>query len=497
MQPDDRSMKFRIDVDYPYPSRIRSFIYTALGIKICGDYLKNSKIIAKMINESTKKVKAYWFFTPKTFPDKELLELLNSDKHEIALHIVNNPYEELKILEKTAGRKINYYTIHGTARLLARIMWKRYKAKEPEIPSIFPLSSFHQYPTFGLDGVCHVCSAKDALKRANSDIKKGYVIYFHPIWLFQRGKLNHRGPFYETLRRILEVDKEVETIAVRKKLFFKVARDVKEYARDIIPTDEFTEKLGERGVGIFTFIERKWCNTITNPLHSWLKTEDDVALLKVTTYEDWWKNVGKKTRNMIRKAIKSGVKTEVAEPSEKLAEGIWKIYNETPIRQERAFPHYGAPLQDVKNGVLSAENCTFISAFFQDELAGFVQLDYGDKILIISQILSLQKHWDKAVNNALIAKAIEFCANNKIRWIMYGRIGNHPSLDKFKQSNGFSRFPVTRYYVPITKKGRIAVKMGLHREIKDVLPQMVKYSLIPLYSWISRSKIRIRLRLGS
>jgi hypothetical protein len=442
-------------------------------------------------------VKVYWFFTPKTIPDKELLELLSSYKHEIALHIVNNPYEELKLLEKTTGRKMNYYTIHGTARFFARIMWKRWKVKEPEIPSTFSLSSFHQYPTFGLDGVCHICNDEEAFKRANSDIERGQVVYFHPIWLFQRGKLNHRGPFYETLRRILEVDKEGETIMIRKKLFFRVASDTKEYARDVIPTADFIEKLGERGVDIFTFIERKWCNTISNPPHSWLKTKDDVALLRVATYEDWWKNVGKKTRNMIRKAEKSGVETEVVEPSEKLAEGIWKIYNETPIRQERAFPHYGAPLQDIKNGVLSAENCTFISAFFHNELAGFIQLDYGDKIAIISQILSLQKHWDKALNNALIAKAVEVSATKKIVWLMYGRMGNHPSLDKFKQSNGFSRFSVTRYYVPITKKGRIAVKMGLHREVKDVLPQPVKYPLIPLYNWISRNKMRIRLRLGS
>jgi hypothetical protein len=106
--------------------------------------------------------------------------------------------------------------------------------------------------------------------------------------------------------------------------------------------------------------------------------------------------------------------------------------------------------------------------------------------------LSLQKHWDKAVNNALIAKAIEFCANNKIRWIMYGRMGNHPSLDKFKQSNGFSKFSVVRYYVPITRKGKLAVKLGLQRESKDVLPEPLKAWLIPLYNWVSRNKIRAK-----
>jgi hypothetical protein len=490
-------IKLRMDVDYPYPSRIRSFIYTALGIKVGSDYLKNSKIIAKMINESAREVKAYWFFTPKTIPDKELLALLNGDKHEVALHIVNDPYGEMKALEEITGRKINYYTIHGTARLLARIMWKRWKAKAPEIPNAFPLSSFHQYPTFGLDSLCHIYDTEEAFKRANGYIERGEVVYFHPIWLFQRGKLNHRGPFYGTLRRILEIDEELETIAVRKKLFFKLANDAKEYARDVNPTGNFFEKIGEMGIDIFTFIERRWCNTISNPPHFWLKTEDNIALLQVTTYDEWLKNIGKKTRNMVRKAEKSGVKTEVVEPNEKLAEGIWKIYNETPIRQERAFPHYGVTLQTVTRNVLSAADCTFIGSFFQDELAGFMQFVHGDKIAIVNQILSLQKHSDKAVNNALIAKTVEVCATKQFGWLMYGRVGNHPSLDNFKQSNGFAKFSLTRYYVPITKKGRVATRLGLHREIKDALPQSIKYPLIPFYNWISRNKMRIRLHSSS
>jgi hypothetical protein len=293
------------------------------------------------------------------------------------------------------------------------------------------------------------------------------------------------------------VDKELETLVIRKKGFARISNDSGEYIKDVVPTSRFIEKLGDRGIDIFTFIERKWCHTIPKPSSSWLKTEDNVALLQVTTYDRWLESVGKKTRNMVRKAEKSGVKTEVVEPNEKLAEGLWKIYNETPIRQERAFPHYGKPLQTITNDVLSAHNCTFIGALFQDGLAGFIQLIHGDKLTIISQILSLQKHSDKAVNNALVAKAVEVCATKKIGWLMYGRMGNHPSLDMFKQNNGFIKFSLTRYYVPITRKGRIATKLGLHREIKDVLPQPIKYSLIPVYNWVSRNKTRIRLHSGS
>jgi len=196
-------IRIRIDVDYPYASRIRSFIYTSLGIRTSGEYLKNSKIVARMINESTREVKAYWFFTPKTVPDEELLKMIDNPKHEVALHVVNNPYKELRNLEQRTGKKINYYSIHGTSSLLARIMWRRLKTEIPRIPEDFPLQSFHQFPAIGIDSLCYLYPAEQVRQMAEDEIRKGNAVYFHPIWLFQRGRLNRRGPFYQVLKEIL------------------------------------------------------------------------------------------------------------------------------------------------------------------------------------------------------------------------------------------------------------------------------------------------------
>lgn len=488
-------IRLRIDVDYAYPSRITSLIHTASNLRTSKHYLKNAKTIAKMINESQKKVKAYWFFTPKTIPDEEMLKLLDNNRHEIALHIVRDPYGEWKIIENGTRKKVNYYTIHGTARLLARIMWKRWKTNTPKIPLEYPLQSFSQLPTRGLDIICYRHTLEQSEKIAEDSIGKNYVLHVHPVWLFQRGKINQRGPFYKVLRRILEVEKDFETIAKHKKFFFRMARDTQEYRKNILPTEKFTSKLRERGIDIFTFIERGWCFKFQNPSNDWVKARDNVALLCVSSFEGWWKAVGKKTRNVIRKAEKKGVTTGIVEPSEKLAEGICKIYNETPIRQGRGFPHYGITLEETRKGVFSSKNCAYVGAYYQEELVGFIPLLYGDNIAIMSQILSLQKHWDKAVNNALIAKAVRICAEKNVPWLMYGRMGNHPTLDRFKINNGFKKFLITRYYIPLTKKGKIAIKLKLHREAKDVLPTSIKYPLIPFYKWLSRTKMLLQLRL--
>jgi hypothetical protein len=92
----------------------------------------------------------------------------------------------------------------------------------------------------------------------------------------------------------------------------------------------------------------------------------------------------------------------------------------------------------------------------------------------------------------LLAKAVEVCVANGERWLMYGRIGNHPSLDKFKDNNGFIKYPITRYYAPITSKGKLAIKMGLHRELKDAMPNSIKYLLLPAVNWVSRTKTKAK-----
>jgi hypothetical protein len=374
-------------------------------------------------------------------------------------------------------------------------MWRRklWEAKA-SIPENFPLKSFYDFPTIGLDRVCYEHTTIESIKIAEQSIAKDEVLHVHPEWLFQRGKLNHRGPYYETLKTILRVDKELETLAPQKRGFFRIAKypEQYEYIQNFIPSERFFEKLVERQVDIFTFVERKWCNPILKPSNKWFKAEDNIALLKITPYSEWLNAVGKKTRNMIRKAEKSKVRTEIVKPSENLAEGIWKIYNESPIRQGRAFSHYGDSLENVRRLVFLSSNSTFIGAFLEEELVGFIQLVRGDNIAVMSQILSLQKLWDKALNNALVAKAVEICATNNIPWLMYGRIGNHPSLDSFKENNGFSKYNLTRYYVPLTQRGRIATKLRLHSEVKDALPQSFKRLLIPIFNWESRVMIRIR-----
>jgi hypothetical protein len=248
-----------------------------------------------MVNDSPRDIKAYWFFTPTTTPDEELLQVLGREKHEVALHVASNPNAELELLEKAARRKLNYYNIHGTERLLARLMWgRRLGEAKVQVPKDFPLKYIYERPPQELDRVCYSNSTSQAVKIAEGSIERGEALHVHPEWLFQRGTINHRGPIYDALKTILQVDQELDTLAIQKKGFVKIARDVREYQRDILPTSAFIEKLAERGIDIFTFIERKWFFTLPEPSPSWIKSEDNIAILQVATYDEWWARIGKK-----------------------------------------------------------------------------------------------------------------------------------------------------------------------------------------------------------
>jgi hypothetical protein len=441
-----------------------------------------------MFNESTEEIKVYWFFSIKTLPDKELIDRLNSPKHEMGLHIINFPYNEMKLLEETTKTRIKYYTIHGTAHLLTRFLWRRWKAKFPEIPKNFTPQSFHRYPTLPLDVLCYKNPPTTAYKIVKESINEEKILEIHPDWLFQRGKINQRGPYYNIIRKILKVDKSIPYLAKRKKAFVIIARDSREYTIDIFPEETYLKKLKDLGVDVFSFIKREWSSSTITPKKTWIKTNDNVALLQLKNYDEWWSVIGKKTRNMVRKAEKTGVITRSVAPNSKLAKEICLIYNETPIRQNRYFPHYRTSLKKVEKKVLSSKDHVFIGSYFENKLVGFVDLIIGKNIAIISQLLSLKEHWDKAVNNSLIAKTVKVCVNNKIKWLMYGRMGNHPSLDKFKHNTGFNKFSITRYYLPLNTKGKVITKLGLHQDLKDLIPKKILYLLLPIYNWISRAR---------
>ena len=218
---------------------------------------------------------------------------------------------------------------------------------------------------------------------------------------------------------------------------------------------------------------------------------DNWAVIPITTYADWEKRAESSVRRAVRRAAKLGVVVKVAEFDDAFVKGIVNINNETPVRQGRTFWHFQKSFEAVKqeNSTYPGRN-TFLGAYLENELIGFVRIIHAGKVASLVQILSMMKHYDKRPTNALIAKAVEVCAEKGIPYLMYcNYVYNDPnsSLTEFKRRNGFEKVLVPRYYIPLTSKGKAAMKLGLHRGLTQRIPKPILIRLLGIRnSWYER-----------
>lgn len=255
--------------------------------------------------------------------------------------------------------------------------------------------------------------------------------------------------------------------------------------------NEFVSQLKESGpnADIFTFAQKL---PETTPRYRFRSEWDNLAIIPITTFSEWWeKRVESSVRRAVKKAAKTGIVVKVAEFDDEFVNGIVGINNETPIRQGREFWHFQKSFDDVKreNSTYPGRN-TFLGAYYEGELIGFLRIIYAGKLASTVQLLSRMKHYDKRPANALIAKAVEVCEQRGISYLMYcNYVYNDPksSLTEFKRRNGFEQVLIPRYYIPLTSKGKIALRLGLHRSLIQRIPKPIVGQLLRLRSyWYER-----------
>ncbi len=229
-------------------------------------------------------------------------------------------------------------------------------------------------------------------------------------------------------------------------------------------------------IDLFTFIQKL---SGTSPKYDYPMEWDNLAVLPISTFDDWMTNqIDFKVRNKIRKASKNGVVVREVPFDDALLKGISAIYNESPIRQGRRFRHYGMDLETLRRMKSTfPDRSIFIGAFYEGNLIGFVKLvtDEPGEQAGLMHILSMIRHRDKAPTNALIAQAVRSCADRGISYLWYANFSygkkQHDTLADFKRHNRFKKVEIPRYYVPLTVKGRIALRLGLHHGLLDWVPE--------------------------
>lgn len=224
------------------------------------------------------------------------------------------------------------------------------------------------------------------------------------------------------------------------------------------------------------------------PRYNYYLELDNRAVIRIDSYQHWFKNqINRGARKAIKKSKRQGVITKIIPFTDHLVNGICSIYNETPIRQGKKFWHYNKPFSVVKSDNSSyLESSLFVGAYYDDELIGFIKLVIYENVANLMQILSKVSHYDKNPTNALLSKAVEICEDRNIRFLTYGKYyyddKKHSSLVDFKRHNGFEKIDIPVYYVPLTVKGQVALRIGLHKGWKNIIPNKLRKCFINLRS---------------
>ena len=205
---------------------------------------------------------------------------------------------------------------------------------------------------------------------------------------------------------------------------------------------------------------------------------DSVAAIPLKSFSEWWEGLPQETRKNVRRAEKRGVVVKIKSVDDDLIRGLHELNNDSPMRQGKAFTHYGKSLEQVrKDQEAFLDRSDYICAYHEQELIGVVKLIYRKDIASILTFLPKGSHHDKRPANAIMAKAVELCAQRKISHLTFGlfNYGNkqHTPLREFKIRNGFQEVLVPHYYVPLTVKGTLTSRLKLHRGLLGILPHNV------------------------
>jgi hypothetical protein len=242
---------------------------------------------------------------------------------------------------------------------------------------------------------------------------------------------------------------------------------------------------------LFTFWQRL---PDTVPAYSYYHEPEVLSAIPLKDFQHWWeKQIASDTRKKAKRPERRGVEIKVVKLDDGFVRGVMGVFNETPVRRGKPFWHYGKDFETLKHGLSrDLDRSKFIGAYDGGNLVGFVKLvsapgRFANPGLIVSKLEARKKY----VNNALIAKSVELCCQDGIPFLTYTKWRRGSQAD-FLVRNGFQKITVPRYWIPLTWKGKIALKLGLHRDIRSYIPDNLIGALLNFRGAFYNRLYRIR-----
>lgn len=261
----------------------------------------------------------------------------------------------------------------------------------------------------------------------------------------------------------------------------KVARLKDEWYNDIGDPEIIIAALKrwEPRPDIFTFWQRL---PDIAPIYPYYNEPEALSAIPLQNFKHWWeKQIKTDTRKKIKRPEKRGIEIKVVPLDDDFVRGVMEIFNETPVRRGRRFSHYGKSFEELEE-VLSRDLpvSKFIGAYEEGSLVGFVKLVYAEgRFANPGLIVSKLEFRRKYVNNALVARAVELCTEDGIPFLTYTNWRRGTQAD-FLMRHGFEKISVPRYWIALSRKGELAIKLGFHHSLRTRIPEPLVGLLLDL-----------------
>jgi predicted O-methyltransferase YrrM len=174
----------------------------------------------------------------------------------------------------------------------------------------------------------------------------------------------------------------------------------------------------------------------------WEMAREAVALLDVqASDDDYLKQIGDKSRNMLRKADRNGYVSRVFEHNDHL-EDLHAIHTSKEVRSGRpltdAYREFPQAIR-ADQGLCRRHGRIFVGAFRDDHLWGYAQLVLCDELAVINRFMGHGERLRDGIMNAVVAHLRQIChERGGVVAINYLTLrSSTEGLDRFKRSVGF------------------------------------------------------------
>jgi hypothetical protein len=314
------------------------------------------------------------------------------------------------------------------------------------------------------------CSeAADSILR-NEEKEQGFVTTTLQDTVYHRGRPIH----------VPAINIDDKRLVVRGRIL-TIARLKDEWYEDVGDPVRIVQALKRRAPvpDIFTFWQRL---PDTVPIYPYYREAEALSAIPLKDFQHWWeKQIKTDTRKKAKRPEKRGIEIKIVPLDDEFVRGVMEVFNETPVRRGKRFWHYGKDFETLKRELSrDLERSKFIGAYFEGNLVGFVKLVYAmGRFANPGLIVSKLEFRNRYVNNALLAKSVELCCADGIPYLTYTN-WRRGSQAEFLMRHGFEQTMVPRYWIPLTKKGAVALRLGLHRNIRAYIPESLHGLLLDL-----------------